>query len=302
MNFRQHFDFFLVPYQLAGGTLSLLAVCQSVSLSVCPSVTLQFSRLFSAVFWDIDLKFSIWICHDMIQIKFELSSRLTFFIRPTCRDVLWYGVGVCLSVRPSVCPSVHKACRHDTDQTISARTVKLGTQITYDKRKNPIDFQGHGSKVKVTGYTLLFKPCKHDTDWTVSARTVKLGTQITYDERTTLIDFQGHGSKVKVTRYTLLLNLVNTIQTEPFQLGPSNLAHRLLMTERTTPIDFQGHWSKVKVTRYTLLLNLVNTIQTEPFQLGPSNLVHRLLMARGRHLLTFKVMGQRSRSHNTHCC
>ena len=106
--------------------------------------------------------------------------------------------------RLSVCPSVHKACRHDTDRTISARTVKLGTHITYDKRKNPIDFQGHGSKVKVT--------------------------------------------------------------------------------------------------RYTLLLNLVNTIQTEPFQLGPSNLVHRLLMTRGRHLLTFKVMGQRSRSQATHCC
>ena len=134
-------------------------------------------------------------CLDLIFI---------FIIRPTCQDVLWYGVGVCLSVRPSVCPSVHKACRHDTDRTISARTVKLGTQITYDKRKNPIDFQGHGSKVKVTGYTLL--------------------------------------------------------------------------------------------------LNLVNTIQTEPFQLGPSNLVHRLLMTRGRHLLIFKVMGQRSRSHATHCC
>ena len=133
-----------------------------------------------------------------------LYARLVGTLRPTCRDVLWYGVGVCLSVRPSVCPSVHKACRHDTDRTISARTVKLGTQITYDKRKNPIDFQGHGSKVKVTGYTLL--------------------------------------------------------------------------------------------------LNIVNTIQTEPFQLGPSNLVHRLLMTRGRHVLTFKVMGQRSRSHATHCC
>ena len=123
--------------------------------------------------------------------------KMFIFIRPTptCRDVLWYGIGAC--------PSVHKACRHDTDRTISARTVKLGTHITYDKRKNPIDFQGHGSKVKVTGYTLL--------------------------------------------------------------------------------------------------LNLVNTIQTEPFQLGPSNLVNRLLMTRGRHLLTFKVMGQRSRSHATHC-
>ena len=68
------------------------------------------------------------------------------------RIVVWrWRLSVCLSVRLSV----HKACKHDTDRTISAMTVKLGTHITYDKRKNPIDFQGHGSKVKVTGYTLL---------------------------------------------------------------------------------------------------------------------------------------------------
>ena len=82
--------------------------------------------------------------------KLIIRSLISVFIRPTCRDVLWYGVGVCLSVRPSVCPSVHKACRHDTDWTVWARTVKLGTHTTYDKRTNPIDFQGQGSKVKVT--------------------------------------------------------------------------------------------------------------------------------------------------------
>ena len=64
---------------------------------------------------------------------------------------LWYGAGVCLSVRLSV----HKACKHDTDWTVAARTVKLGTHTTYDKRTNPIDFQGRRSKVKVTSYTLL---------------------------------------------------------------------------------------------------------------------------------------------------
>ena len=99
----------------------------------------------------------------------------------------------------------------------------------------------------------VHKSCKHDTDWTVSARTVKLGTHTTYDKR-------------------------------------------------MNPIDFQGLGSKVKVTRFTLLLNLVNTIQTEPFQLGLSKLVHILLMTRGRHLLIFKVMGQRSRSHAKPCC
>ena len=35
-------------------------------------------------------------------------------------------------------------------RAVSARTVKLGTDTTYDKRTNPFDFQGHGSKVKVT--------------------------------------------------------------------------------------------------------------------------------------------------------
>ena len=51
-----------------------------------------------------------------------------------------------------------------------------------------------------------------------------------------------------------------------------------------------------------LSTKLVNTIQTEPFKLGPSNLVNLLLMTRGRNLLIFKVSGQRSRSHVTHCC
>ena len=68
------------------------------------------------------------------------------------------------------------------------------------------------------------------------------------------------------------------------------------------PIDFQGQGSKVKVTSYTLLLNLVNRIQTEPFKLGLLNLVHILLMTRGRHLVIFKVRGQKSRSYAPHCC
>ena len=86
----------------------------------------------------------------------SLDWSCLFIIRPTCRDVLWYGAGVCPSVRLSVCPSVHKACKHDTDWTVPARTFKLGTLTTYDKRRNPIDFQGQGSKVKVTRNTLLF--------------------------------------------------------------------------------------------------------------------------------------------------
>ena len=77
------------------------------------------------------------------------------FIRPTCRDVLLYGAGVCLSVRPSVCLSVRLSTKLVNTIQTATRTVKLGTHTPYDKRTNPIDFQGQGSKVKFTSYTLL---------------------------------------------------------------------------------------------------------------------------------------------------
>ena len=75
-----------------------------------------------------------------------------------------------LSFCLSVCPSVHKACRLDTDWTVQARTVKLGTLTTYDKRKNPIDFQGQGSKIKVTCYTLMLNLVN-----TIQTESFKLG-------------------------------------------------------------------------------------------------------------------------------
>ena len=48
-----------------------LLVCSAL---VCQSVTLQFSGLFSAIFKDIDLKFSIWICLDLIQITISFVT------------------------------------------------------------------------------------------------------------------------------------------------------------------------------------------------------------------------------------
>ena len=42
---------------------------------------------------------------------------------------------------------VVKPCKHDTDWTVSARSIKLGTHTSYDKRTTAIDFQGQGSKV-----------------------------------------------------------------------------------------------------------------------------------------------------------
>ena len=48
-----------------------------------------------------------------------------------------------------------KPCKQDIDWTVSARTVQLGTHTSYDKRTTLLAFQGQGSKVKVTCYTLL---------------------------------------------------------------------------------------------------------------------------------------------------
>ena len=55
---------------------------------------------------------------------------------------------------------VVKPCKHDTDWTASARTVKRGTHTSFNKRTTPIDFQGQGSKVKVTCLTLFVVDCQ----------------------------------------------------------------------------------------------------------------------------------------------
>ena len=51
--------------------------------------------------------------------------------------------------------SVVKPCKHDTDWTLLARTIKLGAHTSYDKRMTHIDFQGQRSKVKVITIHLL---------------------------------------------------------------------------------------------------------------------------------------------------
>ena len=86
--------------------------------------------------------------HNLIMCQTVLYARLVG---------TYYGMARA-SVRPSVGLSVHKACKNDTDWTVQAkctRTLKIGTLITYDRRTNPIDFQGLGSKVKVTCHTLM---------------------------------------------------------------------------------------------------------------------------------------------------
>ena len=39
-----------------------------------------------------------------------------------------------------------KPCKHETEGTVSARTVQLGTHTTYDKRTTPIPFKVKGRR------------------------------------------------------------------------------------------------------------------------------------------------------------
>ena len=76
--------------------------------------------------WHIELKFCIWLCFTVLQIKLECRQFASIFIRPSSdgtpvfrRDVLWYG-DVCpsgspsvrLSVRPSVRPGLRPPVFH----------------------------------------------------------------------------------------------------------------------------------------------------------------------------------------------
>ena len=51
----------------------LLSRLTYFQLSYCPLQKIEFSGLFSLVFCDIDLKFGLLICLDVIQIKFEFG-------------------------------------------------------------------------------------------------------------------------------------------------------------------------------------------------------------------------------------
>ena len=55
----------------------------SVRLSVCPSVRVsvrQFSTLFSNMLWHIGLKFCIWLCFTVLQIKFKCRQFASSFV------------------------------------------------------------------------------------------------------------------------------------------------------------------------------------------------------------------------------
>ena len=51
-------------------------------LELCPFLTsnMQFSALFSYMLWDIELKFCIWLCFTVLQIKFECCQFASIFV------------------------------------------------------------------------------------------------------------------------------------------------------------------------------------------------------------------------------
>ena len=55
--------------------------CQCL-LELCPFLTsnMQFSALFSYMLWDIELKFCIWLCFTVLQIKFECRQFASIFV------------------------------------------------------------------------------------------------------------------------------------------------------------------------------------------------------------------------------
>ena len=147
--------------------------------------------------------------------------------------------------RLSVRLSVHKACKHDTDWTVPARTLKLGTLTTYDKTKNPIDFQGQGSKVKVTRNTLLLNLVN-----TIQTRPFKLGLSnlvhillMTRGRHLLISKVKGQGHTLYIVVKPCKHDTHWTLQARTIKLGT-----HITYDKRKTPIDFQGQGSKVKVT------------------------------------------------------
>ena len=127
-----------------------------------------------------------------------------------------------------------------------------GTHTCYGKRTTALDFQGQGSKLKVTCTLNIVKACKQDKDRVAWIRTVKLGTHTSYGKGD-FNCFQGQVPKVKVT-----LNIVlKPCKQEkdrivwPFGLGLQNLVHvhLLVMARRTHCISMSGVRGQVHTLR-----------------------------------------------------
>ena len=72
----------------------------------------------------------------------QVQKKNNVFIRQTCQDVLWYGAGVC--------PSVHKACKHNKTEPFQLGLSNFVNLLLMTRGRTLLIF-----KVKVTHYTLL---------------------------------------------------------------------------------------------------------------------------------------------------
>ena len=158
------------------------------------------SALVPSLFYWVVLFWSVWVrVSTLVYCCRYCRHGWGIFIHLTCQDVLWYGVGICPSIRLSICRSVHKVLVN----TIQTEPFKLGpsnfVHVLLMTRGQTLLISRSGVKGQGHMLHIVIQPCKHDADITVPVRTVKLGKHTTYDKRTTPIDFQSHGSKVKVT-------------------------------------------------------------------------------------------------------
>ena len=143
---------------------------------------------------------------------------------------------------------------------IQTEPFKLGHSnlvhiLLMTRGRTPIDFQGQGSKVKVTRYTLLLNLVN-----TIQTEPFQLGpsnfVHLLLMSRLvgTLLMVMAHGVKVCLSHAThLSTKLVDMIQTEQFQLGPVKLGTNTTYDRRMTPIDFQGQGSKVGHTLHIVV-------------------------------------------------
>ena len=75
---------------------------QKVYTSIPVGILRQFKRVVRKFVLKVNASEASW---KKLTIKLTLVFiNISLFIPPTCRDLLWYGVGVCLSVCLSDCP------------------------------------------------------------------------------------------------------------------------------------------------------------------------------------------------------
>ena len=86
------------------------------------------------------------------------NAQFFIFIRPTCRDVLWYGAGVCLSVRLSRCLSVGLSSK--LVNTIESEPFQLGPSnlvhiLLMTRRRTLLIFNVRGQRSRPQATQLL---------------------------------------------------------------------------------------------------------------------------------------------------